>query len=40
MEVDIKELTFEELIDLYNVVSEFVEFLEVEEETEVESRKK
>lgn len=40
MEVDIKELTFEELIDLYNAISEFVEFLEVEENTEVEVRKK
>ena len=40
MEVDLNELTFEELIDLYNAVSEFVEFLEVEETTEVEMRKK
>ena len=40
MEVDLHELTFDELIDLYNAVSEFVEFLEVEETTEVETRKK
>lgn len=40
MEVSVKELTFEELIDLYKAMEEFVEFLEVEESTEIESRKK
>ena len=40
MEVDIKDLTLTELLELYRAYNEFIEFLRVEESTEVESRKK
>ena len=40
MDVDIKELSLSELIEYYRAVEEFIEFLETEEETEVESRSK
>ncbi len=40
MEVDIKDLTLSELLELYRAVQEFIEFLNTEENTEVESRKK
>jgi hypothetical protein len=40
MEVDIKELTLTELLELYRAYNEFIEFLSVEENAEVESRKK
>ena len=39
MEVKVEDLSFNELIDLYKAVQEFVEFLETEEDTEVEKRK-
>ena len=39
MEVKVEELSFKELIDLFNAMNEFVEFLEIEETTEVEKRK-
>ncbi len=40
MEVDLKKISYEELINLYQAMCEFVEYLETEEKTEVESRKK
>jgi hypothetical protein len=40
MEVDLKKISYEELINLYNAMCEFIEFLETEENSEVESRKK
>lgn len=40
MEVKVQDLTFEDLIDLFKAMQEFVEFLEVEENTEIEVRKK
>lgn len=40
MEVELKELTLSELLELYRAVMEFLEFLSVEENAEVESRKK
>lgn len=40
MEVDLKKITYEELINLYQAMCEFIEFLETEEKAEVESRKK
>lgn len=40
MEVDVKELTLSELLELYRAIMEFIEFLNTEEKTEVESRKK
>ena len=39
MEVKVEELSFKELIDLFNAMNEFVEFLKIEENTEVEKRK-
>ena len=39
MEVKVEDLSFNELLDLYKAVYEFVEFLETEEDTEVEKRK-
>lgn len=39
MEVKVEDLSFGELIDLYKAVLEFVDFLETEEDTEVEKRK-
>jgi t-SNARE complex subunit (syntaxin) len=39
MEVKVEELSFKELIDLFNAMNEFVEFLKIEETTEVEKRK-
>lgn len=39
MEVKVEDLSFSELIDLYKAVLEFVDFLETEEDTEVEKRK-
>lgn len=39
MEVKVEDLSFNELIDLYKAMLEFVEFLELEENTEVEKRK-
>ena len=38
MEVKVEELSLKELIDLFNAMDEFVEFLKVEENTEVEKR--
>lgn len=40
MEINVEELEFEELLKLYAATQEFVEFLETEEKTEVEKRKK
>ncbi len=40
MEVKVEDLSFNELIDLFKAMQEFVEFLETEEDTEVEKRKK
>ena len=40
MEVKVEDLSFNELIDLYKAVQEFVEFLETEEDTEVLEEKK
>lgn len=40
MEVKVEDLSFTELIDLFKAMQEFVEFLEVEENTEVEKGKK
>ena len=40
MEVEIKDLTLTELLELYRAYNEFIEYLNVEENTEVESRKK
>lgn len=40
MEIKVEDLSFDELIDLFKAMQEFVEFLEKEEETEVEKRKK
>ncbi len=40
MEVDIKELSLAELIEYYRAVEEFIEFLNTEGNTEVESRNK
>jgi hypothetical protein len=39
MEVKIEDLSFNELVDLFKAMQEFVEFLETEEDTEVEKRK-
>lgn len=39
MEVKVEDLSFNELIDLFKAMQEFVEFLETEENTEVEKRK-
>mgnify|MGYP006916021723 CR=1 FL=1 len=39
MEVKVEDLSFKELIDLFNAMNEFVEFLKIEETTEVEKRK-
>lgn len=39
MEVKVEDLSFNELIDLFKATQEFVEFLQVEENTEVEKRK-
>ncbi len=40
MEINVEELEFEELLNLFRATQEFVEFLETEEKTEVEKRKK
>lgn len=40
MEISVEELEFEELLNLFRATQEFVEFLETEEKTEVEKRKK
>jgi len=40
MEVKVENLSYSELLDLFKAMQEFVEFLEVEEKTEVEKRKK
>ncbi len=40
MEVNVEELEFEELLALFRATQEFIEFLETEEKTEVEKRKK
>lgn len=40
MEVKVEDLNFDELVDLFKAMQEFVEFLETEENTEVEKRKK
>lgn len=40
MEVKVEDLSFNELVDLFKAMQEFVEFLETEENTEVEKRKK
>lgn len=40
MEVKVQDLSYDELIDLFKAMQEFVEFLETEEKTEVEKRKK
>lgn len=39
MEVKVEDLSFSELVDLFKAMQEFVEFLETEEDTEVEKRK-
>lgn len=39
MEINIASLNFNELVNLYEAMQEFVEFLESEENTEVEKRK-
>ncbi len=39
MEVKVEDLSFNELVDLFKAMQEFVEFLETEENTEVEKRK-
>jgi hypothetical protein len=39
MEVKIEDLSFNELVDLFKAMQAFVEFLETEEDTEVEKRK-
>ena len=39
MEIKIESLNFGELVNLFEVMQEFVEFLESEENTEVEKRK-
>ena len=39
MEIKIENLNFNELVNLYEAMQEFVEFLESEEDTEVEKRK-
>ncbi len=39
MEVKVEDLSFNELIVLYKAMQEFVDFLETEEDTEVEKRK-
>lgn len=39
MEVKAEDLSFSELMDLFKAMQEFVEFLETEENTEVEKRK-
>lgn len=38
MEVKVEDLSFKELVDLFNAMDEFVEFLKAEEDTEVEKR--
>ncbi len=40
MEVKMDDLSFDELLDLFKAMEEFVEFLDVELKTEVEVRKK
>ncbi len=40
MEVKLDDLSFEELLDLFRAMQEFVDYLEVELNTEVEARKK
>ena len=40
MEINVQDLSFEELIDLFKAMQEYVGFLEQEENTEVEVRKK
>lgn len=40
MDVKVGDLSFDELIDLFKAMQEFVEFLETEENTEVEKRRK
>lgn len=39
MEVKVGDLSFNELVDLFKALQEFVEFLQTEENTEVEKRK-
>lgn len=39
MEVKVEDLSFDELVDLFKAMQEFIEFLETEENTEVEKRK-
>lgn len=39
MEIKVEDLSFNELVDLFKAMQEFVEFLETEEKTEVEKRK-
>ena len=40
MEIKVEDLDFSELITLFKAMQEFVEFLENEENTEVEKRKR
>lgn len=40
MDVKIESLSFSELINIYDATQLFVEYLEAEEETEVEKRSK
>ncbi len=40
MEVEVKDLTLSDLLELYRAVNEFIDFLNTEENAEVESRKK
>lgn len=39
MEIKVENLSFDELIDLFKAAQEFLDFLKVEENTEVEKRK-
>lgn len=39
MEVKVEDLSFNELVDLFKAMQEFVDFLVTEEDTEVEKRK-
>jgi len=40
MEVDMKELSLNEILELYRALNEFIDYLDTEENQEVESRRK
>ncbi len=40
MDVKVTDLSMDELVDLFKAMQEFIEFLETEENAEVEKRKK